>query len=271
MNPEEVPAKNPVETAYQIGLAQKPIAVGDGKVPHVLVPQGMTLQPIREYTERQPLTPYIDRQVKMFDLPSFVAYVNRFKNQSSLIGVSDLALRAELDYHAPGQSARNLHSVMYDLAASEEYQAWSTINNKPQAQQDFALFLEERAGDVVQPASAAMLEIVLTLTANTTIEFKSGKRLDNLTQQLQYVETQQARAGQQGNLEIPTGITLSLPLFRHGEPVLIEAKLRTIIRDGKAMFVVKLLGLDRARDDALAKMIEQVATETALPVWRGVL
>jgi hypothetical protein len=26
MNPEEVPAKNPVETAYQIGLAQKPIA-----------------------------------------------------------------------------------------------------------------------------------------------------------------------------------------------------------------------------------------------------
>lgn len=229
----------------------------------------MTLQPLRDFDEPAPLLPFIKANVTLADLPSFIAYTNRFKGPEALVFVTEGSLIAQLDYHAPAGPRRNQHTARYSLALSEEYQAWAGINNKPLAQQDFALFLEERARDVVNPPSGAIMEIVLTLEARTEIEFRSGKRLDNSTQQLQYVETQVSKAGQSGNLEVPTALTINLPLFRHGDPVVIEAKLRTIIRDGKALFTVKLLGLETAKDEALARMIEAVHKETQLPVLRG--
>lgn len=258
-----------IEAAYQIGVAQKVIQFDNDLAPHLLVPAGMRLQPVREYAAPPPLADFITAEVKLADLPSFIAYTNRFKTGNALVFVTDNSLVAQLDYHRPDVPMRNAHTARYSLALSEEYQAWAGINNKPLAQQDFALFLEERARDVVNPPSGAIMEIVLTLEARTEIEFRSGKRLDNSTQQLQYVETQVSKAGQSGNLEVPTALTINLPLFRHGDPVVIEAKLRTIIRDGKALFIVKLLGLETAKDDALARMIEAVHKETQLPVLRG--
>ena len=258
-----------IAAAYQIGVAQQVIQPGNNIAPHALVPAGMTLQPIREYVAPPPLPDFIAAAVVLADLPSFIKYTNRFKGPHALVFVTDHSLVAQLDYHTPANPMRNKHEARYALALSEEYQAWTAIHNKPVAQGDFALFLEERARDVVTPPSGAIMEIVLTLEAKTEIEFRSGKRLDNSTQQLQYVETQQARAGQSGNLEIPTELTINLPLFRHGEPVAITAKLRTILRDGKALFIVKLLGLETAKDDALARMIETVNKETQLPVLRG--
>jgi uncharacterized protein YfdQ (DUF2303 family) len=262
--------QNPIESAFQIGQAIKPVEIR-GMAPVVLVPAGMEAKVLTEFENPAPLPDFITADPQLHDVASFVAYVNRFKGVASLIAITDRHMVARLDYHSPSAPRRDRHVASYCLEPSEQYAAWTGINNKSLAQEEFALFLEERARDVVMPSSAEMMEIVLTLQSNTSIEFKSGKRLDNATQQLQYVETQTTKAGQQGNMDVPTGIRIEIPLFRHGEIVGIEAKLRCLVRDGKAFFVVKLLGLEDARDQAVEAMIAKVAQETELPVMRGIL
>ncbi len=67
--------------------------------------------------------------------------------------------------------------------------------------------------EIVEPAAADMLELAQSLHVSKQSEFTSDKRLADGRVQFAYRQEQTATAGANGNIDIPTRITLRIPPF----------------------------------------------------------
>jgi uncharacterized protein YfdQ (DUF2303 family) len=190
-----------------------------------------------------------------------------------MITICKTGMTAWLDYHDPSTKypGRNLHRAHLSLAESVQSKAWKEINGIPLNQEKFAEFLEEHSQDVRSLDAATLMEIVLTLQGKSEVSFRKAVRLNSGTVQVCWDETASVKAGQHGELDVPTGIVLAIPLFEYGESVTITAKLRTVVRDGGVTFSVKLLRLDIAIEDALRANIETVKKGTEITPLIGTM
>ena len=185
----------------------------------------------------------IRQSVRFSVLDSFCSYVKEFKTDGTKIFLNARTgtIAATLDYHKPDQASWGDHRAGFDPVLSEEWQRWQQLNNQPCDQKRFALFLEDNAVDIVDPAAAEMLDISRSLTAKINVNFKKGIRLENGTEQIQYEETIDARAGQRGQLEVPSKFSLFLMLWEGRPRRRIDARLRYGIKEGVLSFCYSLI------------------------------
>lgn len=186
-----------------------------------------------------------------------------------LVGVinAHAASDTSLDEGIAGHSD---HRVVLELIHSPEWIAWTGNDKKWMTQQAFAEHLEDNAIDVTDPDAATMLEIAQTFHATTGTEFKSAQRLHSGEVTLVYAETTGARAGQTGDLEIPTQFTLGIPPYAGQDDASeLVARFRYRIRNGE---LALSYALTRPEDVARAVFDQIVATVEAditQPVYTG--
>jgi uncharacterized protein YfdQ (DUF2303 family) len=142
-------------------------------------------------------------------------------------------------------------------------------NRKQMTQVDFARFLEENLPDIVEPASADLLEVALTFEAKKSVEFSSGVRLANGQIQFQYDEVVRGTA-QKGSIEIPEQFVLGVAIHVGGPAYRIPVRLRWRLQEGKVVFWYEVVRPHRFIEDALKEIRERVAKETAIPILAGV-
>jgi uncharacterized protein YfdQ (DUF2303 family) len=164
---------------------------------------------------------------------------------------------AVIDYHGEKNDADNgAHRAVYTAPFSEEWKRWNAFASSPHDQVKFARFIEENEVDVIDPAGAEILEIAKTLVARKDVQFKSGIRLDNGDNDLQYVETTDGRAGAGGKLEIPNDITLAIPVFYGGPLYKVKAFFRYRISEGKLSLQVELHRTKEIKDAAFTDIVK---------------
>jgi hypothetical protein len=78
-----------------------------------------------------------------------------------------------------------------------------------------------------------------------------------------------ARAGQKGELEIPKEFTLLLPVYEGFKATTIRVLLRYRINDGVLSFICKPVNIERTLIAIREAVIDQINTETHLPVYMG--
>lgn len=208
------------------------------------------------------------------DVASFEQYWSKHHDETSEIYADRDArtVTAVLDAHGgieftPGWQQFRLQ---LGLKYSQAWQAWTNHDGQPMSQEAFAEFLEDNRADIHEPPAAEMLEIASSLQASTKAEFQSGIVLANGQRKLSYVEDTTAKAGQRGDLTIPTEITLALAVFE-GATVAdaVTARFRYRINGGKLSLHYKL---DRPADvisAAFEGVITDVAARCSTPVLRG--
>lgn len=172
---------------------------------------------------------------KFHDVQSFGGYVAHYSQTDSLL-VADIdagILRAVLDYHGPAVSDESYgpqtcdHIASLVLQDSDEWKIWDAFEGEWHTQDEFMLFLEQYAKDLIRPDEASILELVQDFSVTEGVEFKSAKRLDNGDRRITY-----NRETQTGDLIIPKKLVLDIPLYR-GEPsVTLEAHFRYRISGG---------------------------------------
>jgi uncharacterized protein YfdQ (DUF2303 family) len=158
---------------------------------------------------------------------SFVRYVNEHKTASSRIYVpSNLLLVAILDHNSPGPGDAGWaeHSASYAMQHSLEWQTWTKQNGTKLNQKDFCEFVEDNAKDFSDRTN--MLELVRTLQVNSNVAFNSWEKGDGGNVALSFTKTVQARAGEKGEVELPTSFQINIPCFQGGVMLPITAKLR---------------------------------------------
>jgi uncharacterized protein YfdQ (DUF2303 family) len=205
-------------------------------------------------------------KVEFQDVDSFTSYLNDFKNPGSRIFFdNDTAqFAAIVDYPLPDGPAWGEHVAALNLRHSEEWNLWFGRNSKWYGQIGFGRFIEENLIDVVSPDGAKLLEMVMTFEANKSVSFREANRLKDGTVQFSYVEELKT-----GTVEIPDKISIRIPIFYNQEPQLIELRFRYKIEDQKLQLCHEFVRAERIKNDAAARIVADVNSETSLPVYMG--
>lgn len=207
------------------------------------------------------------------DVASFAEYWGKHATagESEIYADRDrCTLTAVLDAHSSAEAHWGEHRLVLGLQFSEAFKAWRAHDGRAMDQEAFAEFLEDNRADIIQPPAAEMLEIATSLQASTKAEFQSAVALSNGQRKLSYVEDTSAKAGQRGDLTIPTEIVLGVQVF-DGATVAdrLTARFRYRIANGKLSLHYKL---DRPADviaSAFEGVIHEVTDACQATVLRG--
>lgn len=219
--------------------------------------------------------------VTLLDAESFIGYVKAYREPGTLLtGVCETFkghFRAVLDYHEPefppaemtGGAHWAEHAVDFPLTPTPEWAVWSASNGKSMSQEAFAEFLEDMASDIREPDAATLQEMVLTLAATKTVNFRSAKRLKDGTSQLSYNETVTEQAGQSGAMSIPDKFMITIQPFAGAPLQDLLARLRFRIDGGKLSFHYVLHRPDKMVRSVWTAEREKIETALGLPVHFG--
>jgi uncharacterized protein YfdQ (DUF2303 family) len=162
------------------------------------------------------------------------------------------------------------HVAEFAPRFTPEWKAWTAISGKLVSQAEFAEFVENQLADVHDPPAAEMLELARTFEADRRVEFRQSTVLESGQRQLTYAEVIDARAGQSGQITVPSRITLGMAVFRGGDAYRLEARLRYRITDGTLKIGVDLIRPDLVRDQAVADLVSDVVLATSLAAFQGI-
>jgi uncharacterized protein YfdQ (DUF2303 family) len=244
--------------------------------PIALVPQGMQVVSLADQIPARP-----DRKrvhVQLRSVASFVEYVNEHKGFETRVFASmdkaPYAMTAAIDYHAAGalgEPSYITHLATLTLHETDEWKRWSGNNEKPFDQVEFAYFLENNLIDIVEPESATLMEVALSLQAKSDGRFTSANRLQDGATHFEFKADINAKAGLDGSLEIPEKFTLHIPVFRGVPEASIEAHFRYRLNrnNGELKLFYQLIRPQKLVDTMVETAIAQVKAEVGLPVFDG--
>lgn len=255
--------------AYRAGQLSQQYA--NTNLPFVVVPGEGKVHTFPE-TLARPLQ--LQQTVSLHTAKDFIGYVNRFADKNSVIFVNVLGgkIQAVLDYHEAtpvdeyGSNAKQRlcsHKAIFNVEQTPEFKKIRDKSGESMSQSDFALFLEDVMPYINQPAAAELYEIVSTLSAKTSVDFKSGVRTDNGQVSITYNENIDASAGREGKLNIPEQIVFGIQVHRGGSHYALPARFRYRIKDGNLRMWYDL--------DQLEKAIEKSMEDTVTYIREGKL
>lgn len=261
------PNQNNALDTYRAGQLSQQYA--NTNLPFVVVPGEGKVHTFPETLDR-PLQ--LQQTVSLHTAKDFIGYVNRFADKNSVIFVNVLGgkIQAVLDYHEAtpveeyGSNAKQRlcsHKAIFNVEQTPEFKKIRDKSGESMSQSDFALFLEDVMPYINQPTAAELYEIVSTLSAKTSVDFKSGVRTDNGQVSITYNENIDASAGREGKLNIPEQIVFGIQVHRGGSHYALPARFRYRIKEGNLRMWYDL--------DQLEKAIEKSMEDTVTYIREG--
>lgn len=286
-NTSSVIAETDTAAAVQAGIEiAGPQEIGDsGHHFTQVVPEGaeVTLFDLRALDDELAAHPRRKTgTVHVQDAASFVAYLEKHRIPASEVyaDLSRMALVGVINAHGesvpgdnqPGTAGHGDHQVRLELLPTDMWQIWTGQDKKLMDQERFAEHLEDNAADVVEPDAATMLEIAQSLHATNSAQFKSGIRLDSGEITFRYEETISAKAGQTGDIDIPSTFVIAIAPFEGANRVEITARFRYRISSDRLLLSYALLDPADIARNAFLNHVEQVRTDLGdlgVPVYQG--
>jgi uncharacterized protein YfdQ (DUF2303 family) len=161
------------------------------------------------------------------------------------------------------------HRIQLALRSTVAWRVWLDFAGKWHNQIEFAEFIEDRLGDITDPAGADVMELATSLEATSSGSFKSAVSLSSGSRTLQFEETVQAKAGQTGQLEIPKEIEIAISPYEGVDPYRVTCRFRYRIRNGTLSLG---LWIDRPEDVVKAAfdgIVDELAQATGTTVLCG--
>lgn len=229
---------------------------------------------------------FVHRQVTLLDVASFIDYlsVNTYGGETKeprvpvgdgyahatgglevWANVDDRKVTAILD----GFDGLRKHTATLTLKTSREWGEWLGIDGKLIKQADFALFIEDHLSTIATPDGAKLLDICETLVGKTNANWASQQLLSNGQRRFHWEETVEAKAGQKGDLDVPTELRLVLRPFQGSDPIPVVARFRYRLSEGVLALGVKLAEPERVLEDAFNQVVAEVQALVPVHVNHG--
>lgn len=253
-------------------MAVEPFEIDPEELQGVIVPSGGQLVIVDH--EKALDRPRRKRGTASLDDPaSFVAYVNKHgeadRGTSVYASLDGGSITALLN-GAGEQAGWGDHRAVLQLKPTDDWKAWEDHDGVLMAQHDFAEFVEAHIASIREPSGADMLEIALTFEATMGASFREAVRLQNGQRQLRYEETVDARAGQNGTLEVPEWLNLALEPFEGSGAFEVKARLRYRVSGGTLKIGYTLNRADLVLRAAFDNVVGEIESGCeAADVYRG--
>lgn len=213
----------------------------------------------------------IREKATLTSVGSFIDYVNLHKNGASVIIADQDSNRfgVVIDYHDESGANNKDHRGGLVLEQTTGLKNWVQQHKKPMNQEQFGIFLEENAGDIVDPAAATMIQVATSLRAIKSVDFESKVALDNGAFTFAYKEEIKG-SYQDGKAEVPSSFFLGLVPYRGmADAYKIEAKLRYRISQTGLSLWYAIPDLERLLEKAFEEVKASIAEATGLKVFDG--
>lgn len=194
------------------------------------------------------------------DLESFIAYVQKFHDQHSVIFDDGRTLKATLDYHAPGQPRHGDHIATFKPKEAFAFTEWKRVCAfSSLSYQDFACFLEDRVSDVQTPDGADLLAMVDSMHVTRTTEAKSVGILKNGARTVTFADTTDT-------VEIPRQIILAIPLTEDASARVesVRVRVRVGLREGKIAISLSMPDVNDVWSQSWRRVVDRVKSQLPL-------
>lgn len=266
---------------------------GHDAAPFLVIPDRMKAVDLKAWLDaRRPAPERARGTARIASLGSFVAHVNRFKDDGSAVFADATpaapSLTAVYDYHRPGAPRWGQHRAEYRFPLSAAWRAWTGAHGKPMDQGAFAAFIEAHTHEVaatthadVQAAAAKLTALglklagpseVLTCSRGIAVSVETTvERSEVLTTGETRILYDEKLKGEKGAaLTVPGAFVVGVPVFDWDDELApLPVRLRLRVKDGHVLWTVDLLNADDVLRDALTAAVERVADATGLPVYQG--
>ena len=206
------------------------------------------------------------------DTASWLAYFGKYGTPASEVfgDVTASTVTAILNAPESGDPAWGDHRAVLQLQHSAAWTAWCSHDGQWLAQTTFAEHLEDRTPDLVEPDAASMLELAQSFHATTGVKFESSSRLADGQRRFTYLETVEGKAGQRGELSIPTQIRIQVPVWR-GVAIVVPmtARFRYRVQPEGLRLGYVLDRLEDVLDAAWGSLLGELTDTLPVPVLAG--
>lgn len=260
-----------IEAGKQIGSIRE-MNASNGDV-HALLPDGFSFE---RFPALNPVLPnHVRQSAKVIERGSFVEYVNRFKQDSTIINAYPETGRMEaiINYHGASGDKGNAtadhgsHRCEFACGFDPNWQRWRDVDRKDMSQEAFAYFVEEMLHTIAKPDGADLLEMAQTLKVNRGVVFKANKRLKDGTVDIEFSEKDETQTSS-GHFAVPDEITIACPIYMLREPQATVAKLRYRVEKGSPLsFRIDILNRKIIELDAFQVLADEVREATGQPVY----
>lgn len=243
---------------------------------------------------------YREGTANLTSLKALTDYTNRYKSTNETVAFANddranPSITTIFDYHQAGPAEDGgqrfgRHQAKFALPLSDEWKAWAELNGDTISMPNFARFLEDHIVDVM-PAGlielserqekfvsalgghdriadpAKLMEIATGLRIFENSQLSQATNLQSGEGELVFVS--QHQDGQGGKLVVPSMFVIAIPVFRHGDPYQIIARLRYRKTSGGVVFVYELWRDDLVFDHAFGEALTTYEKETEISPFLG--
>ena len=246
---------------------------GNQPTPFIVIKEGET---VRGLSDLIPTTPdRIRTKVELDNVESFIAYLKEFKKPETRVFSnahnSIHTFTALIDYHNPDKPSWITHKCILTLTETDEWEKWISKDNHPFSQLEFSLFIENNINEIINPDGATMLELALTLEASQDVKFRGKQNLQNGDTMLLSDVNTEMKAGKDGTITIPKELTLNIIPFKGLPPATIQARFRTILRNGQMTLGYQMIRPNLIIDTVIENTRQLITKEAMVPVFGGVV
>lgn len=174
-----------------------------------------------------------------------------------------------LNGHADASPGWGDHRAELTLRQTPAWKRWMSRNGIIDSQLKFAEHIEDGLAEIAEPPGADLLELAQNFQATTKAAFRSARQLTNGQRQLLYEETIDAKAGEKGQITIPSAFLIVVAPFEGAEVRTIAARLRYRLREGQLNIGYVLDHPEIILRDAFADVLGTVETATTLTAFHG--
>lgn len=229
--------------------------------------------------------------IKVDDLDSFIALVNRDKRPDSAIFARRKPARlvAVLDMHGPADSSpRHCEDrVSYDFPYSTEYDAWIAAQGEKNAmdQGKFAAFIEDRIGDIGTPGGegaiatkyremrrvsfadqSTMMSMAKGVEVRKGVITKEVRNIATGETSITILEGHETKDAAGVEVKIPAAFYISIPIWQGGEVYTFAVRLRYRAPEkGGTTWWFELHAVDAYLDAAMAEVIARLRGPAEAP------
>lgn len=234
--------------------------------------------------------------IKLTDVASFIALVNRDARETSVIFAGDRetpSLTAVLNYHGEHGSDPAFcdDRISYAFPLSQEWETWTRSSKRVMGQQEFAEFIEANAFDIGNPAEAGattaawaergsvrlagpseMMGVSKGLSVRVEESVQNHVRLESGEVRMEWTTEHKGHDGQA--IKVPAAFHLLIPILHGGALYSVPARLRYRAANAKVTWFYELHKPDVFLRDAVREVVERVSAERdaggcGLPVFMG--
>lgn len=166
------------------------------------------------------------------------------------------------DYHSDEKTAGRCEFwASYTLKKSQQWETWLQVGKGTLfGQLEFLRFIEENQDDVVAPSKAELLEMLKDFHAVRTMSVNKTVRAQFGVERFEFRDETKT-----GAVELPTKVSILVPVYEDSEPVLVDLFLRwKIVDNEKLMLGLKIKNADLIERDAFNAIAKRVVD--GLPV-----